>query len=72
MNKFAVCSQNSSIIKVFQEDIDTDKYILIQEIQYNNMTNSENINDNKNLKFFNRINTLNDENTLNMKYLTPI
>ena len=65
LNKFAVCSQNSSIIKVFQEDIDTDKYILIQEIQYNNnMMNSENINDNKNLKFFNRINTLNDENSL--------
>ena len=67
LNKFAVCSQTSSIIKVFQEDIDTDKYILIQEIQLNDsMMNSENINinDNKNRKLFNRINTLNDGNSL--------
>ena len=65
LNKFAICSQASPIIKVFQEDIDTDKYILIQEIQLNDiMMNSENINDNKNIKFFNRINTLNDGNSL--------
>ena len=52
-------------IKVFQEDINTDKYILIQEIQLSDSTlNPENNNDIKSTKCFNRINTLNDGNSL--------
>ena len=65
LNKFAICSQTSSTIKIFQEDIDKEKYILVQEIQLNDIIlNSENISDNINIKFFNRINTLNDGNSL--------
>ena len=65
LNKFAICSQSSLKIKVFQEDINTDKYILIQEIQLSDSTlNPENNNDIKSTKCFNRINTLNDGNSL--------
>ena len=65
LNKFAVCSQSSSQINIFQEDINTEKYTLIQEIKLNETISDQNNSDSsENLKYFNRINTLNDGNSL--------
>ena len=65
LNKFAVCSQSSSLINIFQEDINTEKYTLIQEIKLNETISDQNNSDSsENLKYFNRINTLNDGNSL--------
>ena len=65
LNKFAICSQSSQIIKIFQENINTGKYILIQEIKFNEpKLNPENPEIFEKQKSFYKINTLNDENTL--------
>ena len=65
LNKFAVCSQSSPQINIFQEDINSEKYILIQEIKLNETILDQNKTESsESLKYFNRINTLNDENSL--------
>ena len=65
LNKFAICSQSSSKIYIYQEDINIEEYILIQEIKLDEQnTNTEESKDSQNLKSFNRISTLNDGNSL--------
>ena len=62
LNKFAICSQSSKNICIYQEDINTEKFILIQEIKLNKpLSNEENSGDKK---YFNKITTLNDKNSL--------
>ena len=53
LNKFAVCSQISDEINIFQENINDEKYVNIQKIKLNDKN-----------KFFNKINTLNDNISL--------
>ena len=65
LNKFAICSQSSPKINIFQEDINTEKYNLIQELKLNESNlNQENTDNQENLKCFSKISTLNDGNTL--------
>ena len=65
LNKFAICSQSSPKIYIYQENINTEKYNLIQELKLNesnlNQDNSEN---QENNKCFDKITTLNDGNTI--------
>ena len=62
LNKFAVCSQSSPYIKIFQENINTEKYNLIQEIKLNESTSSTENSENQ--KVFHKISTLNDNITI--------
>ena len=61
-NKFAICSQSSPYIKIFQENINTEKYNLIQEIKLNESTSSTENSENQ--KVFHKISTLNDNITI--------
>ena len=64
LNKFAVCSSYLTDIYIFQENINTEKYILIQTIKITKETNQEQSKDSEAKKYFNKITTLNDGNSL--------
>ena len=64
LNKLAVCSSYLTDIYIFQENINTEKYILIQTIKITKETNQEQSKDSEAKKYFNKITTLNDGNSL--------
>ena len=62
LNKFAICSQSSPFIKIFQENINTEKFNLIQEIKLNESSLNEESSEIQ--KYFHKISTLNDGITI--------
>ena len=63
LNKFAACSSYLPEIYIFQENINTEKYTLIQKISLESNTATEQSNSDTK-KYFNKISTLNDENSI--------